>query len=189
MSALKGKTGIRAFLLAHIGEIVTTEQVRDASGNQVQYSRRLRELRDEEGWPIESHRDAADLTTGQYRLASRPSEHPSLMMKRNISTRLRSQVLDRNGFTCAMCGVAAGDTDASGRRVVLHVGHIKPKSEGGADEMSNLRTLCSVCNQGSKNIVTVPPGRRWLLSQVRRANDTDQRKVLAWLQGKFGEKP
>ena len=29
---LKGKAGIRAFLLRHIGEIVTTEQVRDASG-------------------------------------------------------------------------------------------------------------------------------------------------------------
>ena len=51
---LKGKAGIRAFLLRHIGEIVTTEQVRDASGNQVQYSRRLRELRDEEATVVPS---------------------------------------------------------------------------------------------------------------------------------------
>ena len=187
MPALKGKAGIRTFLMDRIGEIVSTQEVRDASGNQVQYSRRLRELRDEEGWPIESHRDAGDLTPGQYRLASKPPDKPPVRLQRTISQKLRALVLDRNGFTCAMCGIAAGDVAANGRKAVLHVGHIKPKSEGGADELSNLRALCSVCNQGAKNIVTMPPARRWLLSQVRRANDADQREVLAWLQRKFDE--
>ena len=185
MPELTGKAGIRAFLLAHVGEIVSTEEIRNASGNQGQYGRRLRELRDEEGWPIQSHLDATDLSPGQYRLSELPPEKPPVRLQRNISARLRAQVLDRNGFTCAMCGVAAGDLDANGRKAILHVGHIKPKSEGGADELSNLRTLCSICNQGAKNIVTVPPDRRWLLSQVRRANDEDQRAVLDWLRGKF----
>lgn len=187
MPSLKGKAGIRAFLLDHIGEIVTTQEVRDASGNQVQYSRRLRELRDEEAWPIESHRDAADLKPGQYRLAEKPPDKPPMRLQRTISARLRAQVLDRNGFTCSMCGIAAGDIGPNDRKAVLHVGHIKPKSEGGADELSNLRALCSMCNQGAKNIVTMPPDRRWILSQVRRANDEDQREVLAWLRRKFNE--
>lgn len=184
---MKGKAGIRAFFLARVGQVVSTEEVRDASGNQVQYSRRLRELRDEEGWPIESHRDAVDLSPGQYRLVELPPGEPPVRLQRNISARLRAQVLDRNGFTCAMCGVAAGETGANGRKAVLHAGHIKPKSEGGPDELSNLRTLCSVCNQGAKNIVTMPADRKWLLSQVRRANDGDQREVLKWLLRKFGK--
>lgn len=185
MSRLTGKAGIRAFLLAHIGRVVTTEEIRKASGNQGQYGRRLRELRDEAGWPIESDKDAQDLSPGQYRLAGPPPDNPPARFRRGVSTRLRAQVLDRNGLTCQMCGVAAGETGANGRRSVLHVGHIKPKSEGGLDELNNLRALCSVCNQGAKNIVTMPPGRRWLLSQVRKASASDQREVLEWLRQKF----
>lgn len=185
MSKLTGKAGIRAFLLNRIGQVVSTEEVREASGNQVQYSRRLRELRDEEGWLIESHRDAGDLKPGQYRLAAPPPTNSPIRFKRAVSARLRAQVLDRNGSTCQMCGVAAGDRDASDRPTQLQVGHIKPKSEGGADELSNLRALCSVCNQGAKNIVTVPPDLKWLLTQVRRASHDDQRKVLEWLLRKF----
>ena len=185
MPTLKGKAAIRQFFLKRIGEVVTTEQVRDASGGQVQYSRRLRELRDEEGWPIQSHRDADDLQPGQYRLAGPPPSEKPVMFARNISSRTRAQVLDRNGFTCQMCGVGAGDIDANGRRAVLHVGHIKAKTEGGSDDPPNLRTLCSVCNEGAKNIVPAPPGRLWLLSQVRRASKEDQREVLSWLEGRF----
>ena len=76
MSGLKGKVGIRAFLLAHVGEIVTTEEIRTASGNQGQYGRRLRELRDEDGWPIQSHNDAADLKPDEYRLVNWPPSKP-----------------------------------------------------------------------------------------------------------------
>ena len=187
MSRLKGKEGIRAFLLDHVGERVTTEEIREASGNQGQYGRRLRELRDEEGWAIQSHRDSSDLKPHEYRLAERPPSKSPVRFQRKISARLRAQVLDRNGFTCSMCGVAAGEVDDNGRKAILHVAHIKPKSEGGMDELSNLRALCSRCNQGAKNIVTMPPERRWLLSQVRRANVEDQKAVLAWLRRKFQE--
>ena len=187
MPELTGKRGIRAFFLERIGQVVTTEEVREASGNQVQYSRRLRELRDEEGWQIQSHQDASDLTPGQYRLIEPPPEKPPIRMQRSINARLRAQVLDRNGLTCQMCGIAGGDSYPTGRKAVLHVGHIKPKAEGGLDEMNNLRALCSRCNQGAKNIVTMPPDRRWLLGQVRRANSEDQRKVLSWLKKKFDE--
>ena len=187
MPPLKGKAAIRQFLLDNMDKVVTTQQVRDASGGQVQYSRRLRELRDEEGWPIESHRDANDLQPGQYRLAGEPPSEKPVRFARAISSRVRAQVLHRNGFTCQMCGVAAGDVDANGRKAVLHVGHIKPKAEGGSDEPINLRALCSVCNQGAKNIVPEPESRLWLLSAVRRAGREDQRAVLRWLQEKFRE--
>ncbi len=92
MSQLKGKKGIKAFLLARIGKIVTTDEIYEASGQQKQYGRRLRELREDEGWQIESHNDAADLKPDEYRLVSAPPKNlPKL--SRNISNRLRATVL------------------------------------------------------------------------------------------------
>ena len=188
MPVLKGKAGIRAFLLARLGDVVTTEQIKEASGNQGQYGRRLRELRDEEGWPIQSNNDAADLKPGEYRLVELPPDKPPVQFARGISAKTRAEVLERNGFTCKMCGIAAGDMDEeTGRPARMHVGHIVDKSQGGRDRPDNLRTLCSRCNQGAKNVTQEPPSYTWLLSQIRRAKEDDQRSALEWLQRKFGE--
>jgi 5-methylcytosine-specific restriction endonuclease McrA len=85
-----------------------------------------------------------------------------------------------------MCGAAPGDIDElTGREVRLHIGHIVDKSIGGKDELSNLRTLCSTCNQGAKNITSVKPPAIWLLSQIRRAGQEEQLAVLEWLLTKF----
>ena len=97
-------------------------------------------------------------------------------------------MLDRNGFTCQMCGLTPGDIDpATGRTVRLHIGHIVDKSHGGKDELSNLRALCSSCNQGAKNITSEKPSTIWLLSQIRRAGKAEQRAVYDWLKQKFGD--
>ncbi len=103
-----------------------------------------------------------------------------------ISRRLRAQVLERNGYTCQMCGAGVGDTMADGRRVRLHIGHITDKSHGGSDTLGNLRVPCGECNQGAKNPVQEPPSCVWLMSQVRRAREDDQRAVLDWLARRFG---
>ena len=61
------KERIRRFLLAHIGETVTSIQIRDAAGTGVsEWARRVRELREQEGWPILTHNDTTDLKPGQY---------------------------------------------------------------------------------------------------------------------------
>ena len=106
---------------------------------------------------------------------------------RGISAKLRAEVLDRNGYTCQMCGLTPGDIDsATGRKTRLHLGHIKDKSLGGKEELSNLRALCSTCNQGAKNITGEKPSVNWLLSQIRRAGQDEQRAVFKWLRKKFG---
>jgi HNH endonuclease len=85
-----------------------------------------------------------------------------------------------------MCGLSPGDLDPmTGRKVRLHVGHIKDKSLGGKDELSNLRALCSTCNQGAKNVTSEKPTGLWLLSQIRRAGQDEQIAVLNWLRKKF----
>lgn len=182
------KANIRAFLLANIGKVVTASQLSEAAGASVtEWARRLRELREQEGWSILSHNDNARLKPGEYLLETPPPDQVSVSFKRGISTKLRAEVLDRNGFTCQMCGLTPADIDpATDRKVRLHIGHIVDKSLGGKDELSNLRTLCSTCNQGAKNITTERPGEIWLLAQIRRAGQDEQRAVFEWLRKKFG---
>ncbi len=143
-------------------------------------------MRDEEGWPILSHNDTASLKPGEYILEREPPEKKDVAFSRKISTKLRAEVLDRNGFTCQMCGLTPGDIDPeTQRKVRLHIGHIVDKSLGGKDELSNLRSLCSTCNQGAKNVTGEKPTGIWLLSQVRRAGQDEQRALYEWLGRKF----
>jgi 5-methylcytosine-specific restriction endonuclease McrA len=181
------KERIRRFLLANIGRVITSIEIRDAAGTEVsEWARRVRELREDEGWEIVTHNDNAGLKPGQYMLMKAPEAKSAVTFSRNISAKLRAEVLDRNGFTCQMCGLTPGDIDPStGRKVRLHIGHIVDKNIGGKDELSNLRSLCSTCNQGAKNITSVKPPAVWLLSQVRRAGQDEQRAVLDWLLKKF----
>lgn len=182
------KERIRQFFLANIGKIVTSIQIRDAVGlDKSEWARGLRELRGEEHWPILSHHDRADLKPGEYVLLEAPPLKQGINFSRPISAKLRAQALDRNGFTRQMCGKCPGEIDPeTGRKVRWHIGHIKDKSLGGKDELSNLRTLCSTCNQGAKNITTEKPTTIWLLAQIRRAAQDEQRTVYEWLKGKFG---
>ena len=183
------KERIRQFLRANIGQVVTSIQIRDAAGSEVsEWARRVRELREDDGWPIITHNDSTDLKPGQYLLTGLPPTNSGISFTRAISAKLRAEVLDRNGFTCQMCGLTPSDIDpATKRKVRLHVGHIKDKNLGGKDELSNLRALCSTCNQGAKNITGEKPTAIWLLSQVRRAGQDEQRAVFNWLRKKFGE--
>jgi len=184
------KERIRQFLLANIGRVITSIEIRDAAGSEVsEWARRVRELREDEGWHILTHNDNAGLKPGQYLLKEMPQKTSVISFSRNISAKLRAEVLDRNGFTCQMCGLTPGEVDPeTGRKVRLHIGHIVDKSIGGKEELSNLRTLCSTCNQGAKNITSIRPTTIWLLSQVRRAGQEEQREVLNWLLKKFKDK-
>lgn len=169
-----------------MGRMLTSSEIKEAAGGASEWARRLRELRDEEGWPILSHHDDAGLRPGEYILESEPPAKKDVAFARNISAKLKAEVFDRNGFTCQMCGATPGEIDAdTGRKVRLHVGHIVDKSLGGRDELSNLRTLCSSCNQGAKNITGERPTAIWLLAQVRRAGQDEQRAVFDWLRKKF----
>src|ERR1700722_287645 len=181
------KERIRQFLRSRVGTVVTSIEIRNAAGTSVsEWARRVRELREIEGWKIVTHNDVTYLKPGQYMLTEGPPEN-AIRFERGISAKLRAEVLDRNGFTCQMCGLTPGDIDpATGRKVRLHLGHIKDKSLGGKIELSNLRALWSTCNQGAKNITEEKTTSIWLLSQVRRAGQEEQRAVLNWLTKKFG---
>jgi 5-methylcytosine-specific restriction endonuclease McrA len=184
------KSKIREFLLANIGKVVTSSDIRDVVGLDItEWARRVRELRSEEGWKILTRTDRADLKPREYLLAEAPPKDYPVSFSRSVSAKLRAMVLDRNGMTCQMCGLSAGDTDQeTGRKVHLHVGHIIDKSlPGGTDDISNLRTLCSTCNQGAKNVTFEKPTWAWLKGQIKRANEKDKRAVYDWLREYFGD--
>ncbi|HWB59841.1 MAG TPA: HNH endonuclease signature motif containing protein [Chthoniobacteraceae bacterium] len=185
MTRPKGsKQLILEFLLANAGRVIDKQEFQKISGGASEWARRLRELRDEEGYQIHSHKDAADLKPGQYRLIS-TKRIPAF--SRAISKETRAYVLERNGYTCQMCGLAAGDPDpfVTGRTVRLTMGHIKDKSKGGDDSPNNLRAVCTNCNEGLQNTALPKPDQIWLLSQVRRATISDQQALLDWLLSKF----
>lgn len=56
---------------------------------------------------------------------------------------------------------------------------------GGTDEPSNLRAICSICNEGASNLTLNRPQAIKLLAQVRRAPAIDQLDVLKWMVQKY----
>lgn len=185
---LSSKERIRRFLRSRVGKIITAHQLQRVA-KATEWARRVRELRNKEGWQILTHNDDSSLKPGEYRLATLPPDSGAYSFVQSISARVRAQMLERNGYTCQMCGVGAGEPDPQNprRKVRLHIGHILDRSHGGTDELTNLRALCSACNQGAKNLVQEPPRWTWLLSQLRRASVADQKKALKWLKNKFGQ--
>jgi hypothetical protein len=178
------KAKLRAHLLANLGRIMEPEELRLVAGGTSEWARRVRELRNEEGYQILTNNDRSDLRVGQY-LLENPKPLPAF--QRNISKETRAFVLDRNGYTCMQCGAVAGEQHPYDptRKTRLHIGHIVDKTMGGSDDPANLRALCSVCNEGAKNLTLERPSAQKLLIQIRRANGGDQLAVLDWLMTKY----
>jgi hypothetical protein len=180
------RSKLRLHFLANLNKVMDSAELRLVAGDISEWARRVRELRTEEGYQILTHHDRADLKPGQYLLES-PKPQPAFA--RAISKETRAFVLDRNGFTCQMCGAVAGEPHPYDptRKTRLHIGHVIDKSMGGSDEAVNLKAICSVCNEGAANITLQRPDLNKLMVQVRRATALDQRELLRWLQTKFKE--
>jgi hypothetical protein len=140
---------IAALLDASVGDVVNREQI-DYVGKIAEASRRVRELRDEHGWPIDSHVDDPTLGPGEYRLTSNDPDDRRDPLQRLYPEGLRQRVFERDDYTCQICGrnrikaEAAGDT-----RFYLEIHHkvavadelaAMPKPE--RNDIDNLITLC-----------------------------------------------
>jgi bacterioferritin-associated ferredoxin len=97
-------------------------------------------------------------------------------------------VIERGGIGCQMCGAAFGDIDElTHRKVRLVLGAVQVESLGEIEGLPGCQALCSTCNQGAKNITGEKPTSIWLLSQIRRAGQDEQRAVFNWLSKRFGK--
>ena len=174
---------IRVFFENNVGKIVTTHQIREVAGIS-EYARRIRELRNEAGMQILSYKDRADLKPGEYVLVNK-KRLPAIA--RGMSPQLRSEILERNGFSCQQCGATAHDPDPFNpdRKLRLHIDHIVPISQGGDDSRENLRVLCSACNEGRSNLQAPSESARNLLARIRRAPRGVQKEIYEALKRIF----
>lgn len=185
MRRASAKAKITAFFEGRVGQIVTTHEISEVAGIR-DYQRRIRELRNEEGMRILSHIDRIDLRPGEYVLESL-NRLPAF--GRGMSQQLRTQILERNGFTCQLCGAGPGDPDPfdSTRKVRLHIDHITPVSQGGSDDPSNLRVVCSACNAGRSNVETPSETALNLIARLRRAPRSVRLEVYEALKRSMGD--
>lgn len=132
------KEKLRVFLLNNVGVLLDSNTLSRVAGSS-EWARRIRELRNEEGYDIQTHKDRSDLKPGQYILASLNRKD---VYERAISKETRAFVIDPDGNTCQMCGVAAGEIHPfDGRLAHMQLGHILDKSKG---EMTRLQIyVCS----------------------------------------------
>ena len=91
------------------------------------------------------------------------------MTKRDyLSPRQRFEILKRDGFRCVYCGATHADS-------ILHVDHVKPITEGGGNDPTNLVTACQACN-GGKSRFPLNDGR---ITPVRTLDDV-RSKLTGW---------
>jgi len=178
------KTKLLTYFIQNVGKVLVKEELQRVAGIS-EWARRVRELRDEDGYPILSHNDRADLKPGNYILVSK---NPNPKFGRGVTAQQRARILLRNGYTCQICGSGAGDPHPldPAKKLRLHIDHIVPVSQGGTDDDSNLRVLCSACNEGRKDL-QVPVSKQMLnvLQSVRIASRDVQIEVLKKLADKF----
>jgi len=59
--------------------------------------------------------------------------------------KLRRSILERDGYTCQLCGAkGTGSVFDKGRCMLAH--HVVEQSKGGSDDPSNLMTICRKCH-------------------------------------------
>lgn len=141
------------YLIAEVGHVVTRDQL-DYVARIKEGSRRVRELRDELGWPIESHIDVSFLQLGQYRLVSADRADRRDIRQRLYPEGLRAQVFERDDFTCQQCKRDREHAAASGdRRFYLEVHHrsaVADQLDGlptdQLNDPTNLVTYCHSCH-------------------------------------------
>ena len=68
------------------------------------------------------------------------------MTRKNVPSRVRFEVLRRDGFRCRYCGAPAPETGEG-----LTVDHVVPVVLGGTNDPSNLVAACRDCNSGKSS--------------------------------------
>jgi hypothetical protein len=105
---------------------------------QSYYDRRVRELRDEEGWNI-----VTEFNDGQpgYRLVS---VERGLGKRRHYpSKKQKDKIYSRDNVTCQLCGVYMGGKNPTSNP---QIDHKIPLIRGGDKSDNNLQILCQECN-------------------------------------------
>lgn len=72
------------------------------------------------------------------------------MSRKNLSSKIRFEVIQRDGGRCRYCGRSAPDIE-------IEIDHIIPQSSGGSDRSENLCVACKDCNRGKRDELVEAP--------------------------------
>jgi hypothetical protein len=102
-----------------------------------------------------------------------------LTKRKSLSKKMRFEVFKRDSFKCQYCGKPSPD-------VVLQVDHIKPVTEGGTNDITNLITSCIDCNQGKG--ATLLDDQSVLEKQRKQLEELNERRLqlemmMQWREG------
>jgi hypothetical protein len=175
-----------ATFIASVGEeqTFTKLQLFSAVPNVAQADRRMRDLRSM-GWEIDNYKVNPRLNADEYLLKKIGvridlGEAAPKTVRKNITGPKRRRILERDGHTCQVCGIAAGMEfpDAPGRTAVLTIGHIIPVNRGGTNDDDNLRVECQRCGDESRDVTTDPPTKGAVLARIRHLGSTKEKRRL-----------
>ncbi|MFC4448087.1 HNH endonuclease [Halorussus aquaticus] len=149
-----GKGRIREYLRDKIGEPVRSERLAQISGIS-EYARRVRELRNQEGFVIDSTRTRSELGQNDYFVV----EIRDIEEKSRISAQTRYEQLERQS-NCEICGRDAHHPDVR----YMEVDHIESfvdyDNSDAVNDPDNLRTLCNECHHGKSASDNIANRRR-----------------------------
>lgn len=146
-------TKVERFLRAHVGRVVRRDQLDYIAKDKKEATRRTRQLRDEEGWPIISHIDDPALRLSEYMLISDDPLDRADPNQRYYPTGVRTEVFKRDGYRCQQCKRTRADALAEGdTRFILECDHVvgvadpAKLTDDQKSDPKNLRTLCHRCH-------------------------------------------
>ncbi|MGA5035520.1 HNH endonuclease [Streptomyces capoamus] len=153
-----------------------------------QADRRMRDLR-QMGWQIDNYKVNPSLRPDEYlvrKLGTRVDlgEPRPKNTRKSITGPKRRRILERDGHTCQVCGVRAGQEfpDAPGRTAVMTIGHLVPVNRGGQNTDANLRAECQRCGDESRDVTVDPPSYEQVLAHVSQGSLKDKRLLYSWMQ-------
>lgn len=131
---------ISKYLKENVGYPVFAEEIRYVSNDYPRWSKFLKEMRTEYGWPIFSRNTGRPgLSVGMYILED---DRQSPCHDQKISDETRLALWERDQFRCRQCGWSQENYSASNRKhIQLH--HLKENPVSTDD----IVTLCSVCHE------------------------------------------
>jgi len=142
-SSGSSKEKILKYLRSNVCTPVTGEELSYVANQKTEWTRRTRELRTEEGWPITTKMSGnPDLPIGVYVL-ERDRQAPT--HDRYIPESIRRKALFRDGYKCQKCGWTHNLWNRDDPRF-LELHHIVHHSKGGKNKLENLITYCNVCH-------------------------------------------
>jgi len=98
----------------------------------------------------------------------------------HLSSSARFAVLERAGFRCEYCGLAAPDA-------TLHVDHVVPVIAGGTNDLDNLVAACSACNAAKAGRTLRPGHSRERVQLLRVARPSPSAPSGSRLDGALAE--